>query len=51
MVLNAAGGLVNPKGCGFSASWEPFGSKYLTLEEETNGSCKWCLLCIRFFPL
>lgn len=34
IVWNAAGGLVNPKGTGFSACWEPFGSKYLTVLRE-----------------
>lgn len=49
IVWHAAGGLVNPKGYGFSTSGQPFGSKYLSW-----GRDKQVLLvgvsCV-FFPL
>lgn len=47
-----AGGLVNPKGGGFSAHQEPFGSKHLSvLRKKQAGPTSGCFLCINFSPL
>lgn len=52
IVRLAAGGLVNPKGCGFSAYREPCGSKCLSvLREKQAGPPSGCFLCINVFPL
>lgn len=48
----AAGRLVNPKGGGFSAYQEPFGSKHLSvLRKKQAGPASRCFLCINFSPL
>lgn len=49
IVWPAAGGWVTPKGCGFSARWEPFGSKYLSvLREKPAGPTSGCFVLMYF---